>query len=79
MASNEGAEAFRIGRARATRETPKAIYVSTEAGSVLGARSFWLPKSAVHDDSEVFDAGENAEGELVVQRWLARKEGWETE
>ena len=32
-----------------------------------------IPKSVLHDDSEVYESG--TEGELVVMRWWAQKEG----
>lgn len=72
-----GSEPFVIGAARVTASTAKALKVRLDPSSVLGAQEIWLPKSVVHDDSEVFDDG--GEGELVVQRWFARKEGWESE
>ncbi len=34
----------------------------------------WIPRSVVHDDSEVFEAGH--EGKLVVLRWWARRQEW---
>jgi hypothetical protein len=36
----------------------------------------WIPKSCIHDDSEVYDALNNATGDLVVMRWFAEKEGY---
>jgi len=36
--------------------------------------SRWIPKSAVHDDSEVFDDEENSRGTLVIVDWFAEKE-----
>lgn len=33
----------------------------------------WIPKSQVHDDSEVYKKGH--EGTLVVMEWFAEKEG----
>ena len=35
----------------------------------------WVPKSVIHDDSEVFDDDENAEGMLVLEDWWAEKSG----
>lgn len=35
--------------------------------------SVWIPKSVVHDDSEVH--GRGMEGEMVVKRWWAESEG----
>jgi len=34
----------------------------------------WIPKSVVHDDSEVFDDNENSRGTLVIEDWFAEKE-----
>lgn len=34
-----------------------------------------IPKSQIHDDSEVYDAGENSEGKLVIPEWLAEDRG----
>lgn len=34
----------------------------------------WIPRSVVHDDSEVFDDEENNKGTLVVEDWFAEKE-----
>lgn len=37
---------------------------------------FWVPKSVVHDDSEVWTTvGDHDEGELVVAMWWAEKNG----
>lgn len=61
-------EPFRC-QAKALRETPLAIYCELESGDKK-----WIPKSVIHDDSEVYDAETNAEGELVVLAWFAQKE-----
>jgi hypothetical protein len=34
---------------------------------------FWVPKSMIHDDSEVYKAF--TEGNLIVRRWWAEKKG----
>ena len=52
-------------------ETDKAICVS----SPLFDEDEWVPKSQVHDDSEVWKEGQ--EGDLVVKDWIAEKKGWE--
>lgn len=49
-------------------ESGKAIHVLLEDGTAL-----WLPKSIVHDDSEVYQKGD--EGTLVLPEWFAIKEG----
>ena len=59
----------RIEDVRCIKETDKAILVDVEGEEV------WIPKSQVHDDSEVWKADQ--EGELVVSSWFARKRGWE--
>jgi len=52
------------------RETDRALLVRLEDGD-----EHWIPKSVIHDDSEVYELG--GEGTLVVQGWFARKEGLE--
>jgi len=34
----------------------------------------WVPKSVVHDDSEVYTEG--TDGDLVVVYWFAERRGW---
>jgi hypothetical protein len=36
--------------------------------------SFWIPYSAIHDDSEVYKNGHS--GELVLHDWFCEKKGW---
>jgi hypothetical protein len=40
----------------------------------LDDHSTWIPKSAIHDDSEVWK--EDQEGKLVIKDWFAEKKGW---
>jgi hypothetical protein len=54
-----------------SRETEKALLVGV-VGST--AREQWIPKSQVHDDSEVY--APSHEGKLVIARWLAVEKGW---
>jgi hypothetical protein len=49
-------------------ETDKAILVKFEDG-----KKTWIPKSVIHDDSEVYKMG--TDGTLIVKRWFAEKEG----
>lgn len=51
-------------------DSGKALLCRLESGDER-----WIPKSVIHDDSEVYDADDNAEGELVLQAWFAAKEG----
>jgi hypothetical protein len=57
--------------AYADRETPLALLCVI----ALGGRKHekWIPKSQIHDDSEVFRKGD--QGKLVVTGWFAEKEG----
>lgn len=59
----------KLGYARVNAVTEKAVNVDTKEYG-----SFWLPQSAIHDDSEVWDAKNNS-GELVVKSWFAEKKG----
>lgn len=57
----------------ATRETDAAILVRTRDADAEWAEE-WIPKSQVHDDSEVYLKGHT--GVLTVTGWFARKRGW---
>lgn len=50
-----------------TAETSMAIKCKFSSG-----REAWVPKSQIHDDSEVWEDGK--EGTLVVSIWFAEKE-----
>lgn len=60
----------------------KVICVAETAGGAIKVTPvhphkpipFTVPKSVIHDDSEVWKKGQ--EGKLVVQLWFAVKEGW---
>lgn len=51
-----------------TRETDKALLMFD------GTEEFWVPRSQIHDDSEVYEA--NTDGKLVVTEWFAKKREW---
>ncbi len=53
-----------------TAETDLAIQVT---GEDIDADT-WVPKSQVHDDSEVYKLHDT--GVLVVTEWFARQRGW---
>lgn len=48
-------------------ETDKAIRVK------IDGKPFWVPKSQIHDDSEVYQSGTT--GTLIVTQWWAEQEG----
>lgn len=64
-----GQEAFTVGEGKAISETKAALKVKMDDD-----RALWVPKSVIHDDSEVYEVG--GEGTLVVFQWFADKEGW---
>lgn len=69
-------EGFKVGVASVIGSTPKALRVRFDEGAVVAGEA-WLPRSVIHDDSEVYDALNNARGTLVVEQWFATKEGWD--
>ena len=54
-----------LPKATCKRETDKAILVNRGKGDM------WVPKSVIHDDSEVY--GEGHEGTLIVKYWWAEE------
>jgi len=54
-----------IPGALVTRETDKALLVEVEG------EQLWIPKSQVHDDSDVYQDGDH--GDLVISRWIAEQ------
>lgn len=48
-------------------DTPKAILVTVEGKKV------WIPKWAVHDDSEVYKKG--TDGKLIILQRIAEEKG----
>lgn len=48
-------------------ESAKALLVR------IDGKSYWCPKSQIHDDSEVFSNG--GTGKLIVAQWWAEQEG----
>jgi hypothetical protein len=64
------ADIHSISDAKCIAETDQAIRVTAPDFDAPE----WIPKSAIHDDSEIYELG--GEGTLVVAEWLARKRGW---
>lgn len=60
-----------LGQAQAISGTEKALRVLLESED----EPRWIPRSQIHDDSEVYDDKNNTTGDLVVTRWFAEKEG----
>lgn len=57
--------------AYADRETKLALLCVITLGGRKQEK--WIPKSQVHDDSEVYRAGHK--GKLIITGWFAEKEG----
>lgn len=49
------------------RATGKAILVE------ISGEEYWIPKSQIHEDSEVYDEGH--EGTLIITHWIAEQKG----
>lgn len=49
------------------RETDDAILVQFDN------QELWVPKSVIHDDSEVYEMG--CDGTLIIAEWWAEKKG----
>lgn len=60
-------EGVRIENVYVSRATDKALLC------VIDDEEKWIPKSVVHDDSEVWK--EFDEGTLILKTWFAEKEG----
>ena len=60
------------GNAVGVKETEKALLVQVDG--VNEGQEFWIPKSCIHDDSEVFSS--LGLGKLIVMRWFAEKNGY---
>ena len=63
---------FEIDDVTVVFETDKALRVEAPVFD----EPQWIPKSQIHDDSEVYDQGENSEGTLIVKLWFAEKREW---
>lgn len=59
-----------LGDGQVIASSEKALKVELDTGDEV-----WIPRSCIHDDSEVYDDEDNAEGEVVVLSWWAQKEG----
>lgn len=61
------ADTHSIDDVECTKETKDAILC------VIDGKSIWIPKSQVHDDSEVYKDGDS--GTLVITQWIAEQKG----
>ncbi len=63
-------EPFEIDEATCIAETNDALKVESN----FFDEDEWIPKKAVHEDSDIEKNGD--EGTLLVEAWLARDRGW---
>lgn len=56
-----------IGIATSIRETDKAVLIQMPTRR-KPQEQFWVPKSQIHDDSEVYKDGQT--GKLIVSEWF---------
>jgi len=56
-------------------QTEAAIRVRRKRSDGSYGRAVWIPQSVIHDDSEVYKAGDA--GRLVIAQWFATKSGLE--
>ena len=68
------AEGVSLGEVEVIRETEKAILVRFDDDDPEREQQRWIPKSVVHDDSEVW-SNDHGEGELIVKEWWAEANG----
>jgi hypothetical protein len=66
-------EGFHVGDATPLKESPSGKAILFDA--VIFDEPEWIPKSGIHDDSEVWKVGQDT-GTLVVETWVAEKKGW---
>lgn len=62
--------AYRVRGVTVERDTGKALLCRWPNGS-----QYWIPKSMIADESEVFDARDHSKGEIAIAYWWARKNG----
>lgn len=69
--ADRGKEPANCGEVECIKETAKAILVRFKDND---GQEMWIPKSVIHDDSEVYDVDEHDTGDLILQTWFAEKE-----
>ena len=69
---------FSLGWAEVVEATEKAIKVElvdpVKTEDSLELTEPWIPRSVIHANSEL--CGIEMEGDLIVERWWAEKQGW---
>ena len=60
---------LRIEDAEVKYESEKALLVDIDGDE------HWIPKSQVHDDSEVYSKETSGDGALIISEWIAKQKG----
>jgi hypothetical protein len=71
MPRTDDESTFRIEDCRVIGATDKALRVKSD---FFDSGVEWIPKSQIHDDSEVYKEG--TDGTLIVTAWFAEQRGW---
>lgn len=70
-------EPFSLGRGRVIRSSALAVLVDLEKYKPAAMKDGrWIPKSQIHDDSEVYRGETGETGEVVVTAWWAEMQAW---
>lgn len=59
-----------LGDGKVVGASELALKIELESGDTV-----WIPKSVIHDNSEVYNDEDNSNGEVVVKSWFAEQEG----
>ena len=65
--NGDGDDPCELGTAEYMFESQKAVMFNIEG------EEMWVPKSVIHNDSEIWDSTSERCGLLVVKTWWARK------
>lgn len=74
---DEEEEAVSLGQVRLVHVTDDAIKVVSLEEDPLFSDELWVPRTQVHEDSEVFVGMDGDKGELFVTQWWADKKGFQ--
>jgi hypothetical protein len=61
-------------RDKVSFENVEAVFATASALKVkIDGTEYWIPQSQIHDDSEVYRAGDV--GTLIISEWIASQKG----
>lgn len=73
---DEEDEGVSLGRVRLVAQSKDAIKVTPLDDNEELDEDIWVPKSQVHDDSDVHEDMNGDVGELIITTWWADKKGF---